>query len=71
MDQSQKLTGVNKVLRETMLVYLSKSTTTTDIFLCWEMDLLCIFNIVKNMIYNFVRYISKNNIRSQSLGILL
>jgi len=71
VDQSQRLTRVNKVLRETMLVYLSKSTTTTDIFLCWEMDLLCIFNIVKNMIYNFVRYISKNDVRSQSLDILL
>ena len=45
-------------------MYLSKSVTTANIFLCWEIDLLCIFNIVKDMMYDLIRGISKMMIKS-------
>ena len=43
---------MSRGFRETVLVYLSKSITMTDTFLYWETDLLCIFNIVKDMTYD-------------------
>ena len=47
------------ILRETVLVYISKSAITAAMFLYWEIGLLHIFNIVKNMIHDFIRDISK------------
>jgi len=49
VNESQRLTGANRVLNKAMLVHLSKSVTTVYMFLCWKMNLLHIFNIVKNM----------------------
>ena len=46
-------------LKKTALVYLFKSATIADMFLYWEMNLLCIFNVVKNMTHDFIRDISK------------
>jgi len=45
---------------------VSKSVIIADIFLYWEMDLLHIFNIIKNM-----THVQNNNAKSQNLGILL
>jgi len=47
------------VFRETALVHLSKSITMVDIFLCWKIDLLHIFNIVKDITHDFIRGMSK------------
>jgi len=35
------------------------------------MNFLYIFNIIKNMMYNFVRCMSNNNAKSQSPDVLL
>ena len=55
---------MNRVLRETGLVYFFKSTTIVDIFSCWKTDLLHIFNIVKDMIHDLIRGMSKIMIQS-------
>ena len=36
----------------------------TDMFLCWEIDLICILNIVKDITYDYVKYTSKTTIQS-------
>ena len=59
MNQFQRLTRASRVFRKTALVYLSKSAIIADIFLCQETDLLCIFNIVKGMMCNLIRDMSK------------
>ena len=38
-----------------MLVHLSKSITIIDIFLYWKIDLLYIFNIIKDITHNFIK----------------
>ena len=55
---------MSRVLRKTILVYLSKSITIADIFPYWETDLLCIFNIVKDIIYDLIRGMSKMMMQS-------
>ena len=42
-----------------MLVYLSKSATIANIFMCWKIGLFCIFNIVKDMMNDLIRDMSK------------
>jgi len=53
-----------------VLVHLFKSVTIANIFLYWKIDLLCIFNIIKNMMHEFIKDIQNNNIKSQSLDVL-
>ena len=53
---------MNRILRETILVHLFKSTTIANIFLYWKIDLLCIFNIVKDIMHEFIRDIFKMTI---------
>ena len=55
---------MNSILRETVLVYLSKSVTIADMFLCQKIDILYIFNIVKNITYNLIRDMSKTMMQS-------
>jgi len=55
---------VRRVFRETVLVHLSKSVIIADMFLCWEMNLSCIFNIIKDMTYDFIRGMSKMMMQS-------
>jgi len=50
---------VNRIFKKTVVVHLSKNTTTINIFLYCEIDFFHILNIFKNMTYNFIKYIFK------------
>ena len=55
---------MSRVFRETVLIHFSKSIIMADMFLCWEMNFLCIFNIIKDMIYDLIRGMFKIMIQS-------
>ena len=64
MNQFQRLTGASRVFRKTILIYLSKSVTIVDMFLCQEMDLLHIFNIVKDITHDLIKDMFKTTMQS-------
>ena len=43
-----------------MLIHLSKSVTTADMFLCWKTDLLY---IIKDIMHDFVRCMFKTMVK--------
>jgi len=50
---------VNRVLRKTALIYLSEGITIVDMLLYWKIDLLHIFNVIKDIMRDFIKYVSK------------
>ena len=68
MNQTKRFTGENRVHGKTMLVYLLQSVTVANMFFVLENgSSLYLLNIIKNIMYDFVRYMFK--IAMQSLKV--